>query len=212
MIKRLLPLLFLVSCQTYQGQQTSFHDDGRAKPKLALVEFISSCQTNLPWDVSQELHQSLFSQLRKTNQIYLMQSDKFSLPDQITSKTVNPFHDHSWLIYDRPIADYIALLELVEHIFIPRSEGYEYQKLSGDLHIKVRVKILDVRSDKPRVVLQEIIHQSTYVPAPLSRMEYKNITPEKSRYSLTPAGIAHNKMIKKTSQRIRDYVLLSHLK
>lgn len=69
--------------------------------------------------------------------------------------------------------EFVAFLELVEHEFVPvKSKGIQPQEASNNLNMSVRLRVVDLRSEFPKIVLQEMIRDTYFVPKTLIPTDY----------------------------------------
>jgi len=73
----------------------------------------------------------------------------------------------------------------------------------------MRIRIFDLRSSKPQIILQELIHQSHLIPKPSDLMRANPDRWKKMTFNVSPMGLAHSQLSKEVSKRIEDYILLS---
>jgi hypothetical protein len=83
------------------------------------------------------------------------------------------------------------------------------QELASNLNMGVRVRVMDLRGHTPKIVLQEMIRDSYYVPKTLIPVNYNEIVWGSPEYQATPMGIAHRQLIQEIVVRVSDYVLLA---
>ncbi|MBU6446493.1 MAG: hypothetical protein KGQ49_03740, partial [Verrucomicrobia bacterium] len=125
--------------------------------------------------------------------------------------TENPFGgDLSWMKREFQGEEFVAFLELVEHEFAPvQTKGISLQEASSNLNMSVRIRVIDLRPENPRIVLQEMIRDSYFVPKTLIPADYAVDVWGTEGFRKTPMGIAHVGLIKEIASRITDYVLLA---
>jgi hypothetical protein len=117
--------------------------------------------------------------------------------------TDNPFGgDLSWMKREFQNEEFVAFLELVEHEFVP-------VKTSNNLNMAVRLRVVDLRPAQPKIVLQETIRDSYFVPNTLIPNDYSVEVWGTDAYKKSPMGIAHSMLVQEIASRISDYVLLA---
>ncbi|MEN9654949.1 MAG: hypothetical protein RL235_1061 [Chlamydiota bacterium] len=206
---RLATLLVLgfiaIGCSRSNDNMTRFHEDGRAKPVVAIAAMIDTTSYEAPWSLSEEFTTSLVRKIGASQQIYVIARDDDPLSD-------NPFGpDLSWIKQSFPNEEFVVFLELVEHVVLPAKETnlVSPQEVSSNLNMAVRVRVVDLRSATPKVVLQEKIRDSYFIPKTLIPTNYNAIVWGSEEYMKSPMGIAHSQMIDEMAARIIDYVLLA---
>ncbi|MCI5052191.1 MAG: hypothetical protein MRY21_03520 [Simkaniaceae bacterium] len=207
-MRKIFALLALCLAGCYQNNSAQpFHDDGRAKPRVALLSLYDHSDAQMPWSLSQEFTDEISSKLNYQGHLYLKQNDDLPIPLPVIEGDLNPFQDHTWLINENTDVEFYVFLELVDHSMQPR-EAPETNP-SYDLMMSVRIKVVDVRAPTPRIILQEFVEQTSLVPKQLVNLDYHRYGYGKATFGLSPVGIAHGKLIKKVANRIQDYILLA---
>lgn len=69
--------------------------------------------------------------------------------------------------------------------------------------------MIDLRQNHGKVILQEILHQSFFIPYEYTRVTYKKDPWTRAMFSLSPIGMAHIQIVKKITAQIQDYILLA---
>src|SRR3990167_8662773 len=153
-MRRYLPALMLgllatSCCGNKCNEETSrFHEDGRAKPIVALTSMIDTTSFDAPWSVSEELTTMILSQVSQSGDIYVSSQEEFPY-------TENPFGaDISWMKREFHSQEFIVFLELVEHEAVPVTKNRTSpQDSSTNLNMAVRIRVIDLRGPTPKIVL-----------------------------------------------------------
>lgn len=204
-IPAILIALAAASCNRNQNDEMSrFHEDGRAKPSVAVASLLDTTSFDASWSLSEELTEGVMNLVAGTGQIYVHSQ-------QESPFTENPFgSDLSWMKREFQGEEFVAFLELVEHEFAPvLTKGTPLQEASSNLNMGVRVRVIDLRSATPKVVLQEMIRDSYFVPKTLIPTDYTVEVWGTEGYKKSPMGIAHAQLIQEIAARITDYILLA---
>ncbi|MDN3504262.1 MAG: hypothetical protein P0S95_01645 [Rhabdochlamydiaceae bacterium] len=181
------------------------------KPRVALFDMLDNSEASLPWNLADEFSNDISTQITKIDKLFLVKQDEIAWQYPLQLEKLIPFRDHSWLQENHPNVEYIAFIELIEHDIVPRNPDQNLRsKTSFNLNISARLKVIDVRDDIPKVILQEIITQSHYIPWQFSSINYNKTRPGKTIYNMTPIGLAHGKLTQSISKRIEDYILLAN--
>lgn len=190
-----------------------YHDDGRSKPVVALIPVFDRSNAKVAWNLSEEFTDHMRQRFSKRNNFYLNSADQINTEIETLSESNNPFApDISWITRAFKGEEYVIFTELVEHDIHPKkSKGSVFDKLtpSYELSMTMRVRVFDLRSDMPRVVLQELMHQDHLIPKPANLSDSKPNLWKKRTFFITPLGLAHMQFSKEIVERIEDYVLLS---
>ena len=179
--------------------------DGPRRPIVALVPLIDSTLPHLSWNLSDELTAGIERRLDKKDIFYLARPARMRQIARTLSPAQNPFGtDPSWMKEAFPRDEFVVFMELLEHDEVPLSPG----DAPAELNIAVRLRVLDLRGQKVRVVLQEVVRESHYIPKPFTRAHFAPATWGSDTYSITPLGLAHAQLSKEIAGRIEDYILL----
>ncbi len=207
---RYLPLLTLIvlamGCSQTSDHMTRYHEDGMAKPVAMIAPMIDTASFDAPWSVSEELTSAITSQIGQGKKIFVISKEDESFVE-------NPFgQDLQWVKRDFANQEFAVFFELVEHEIVSASrtkKGPLSPENSSNLNIAVRLRVIDVRGQTPKLVLQEIVRDSYFIPKTLVPTDYNTITWGSPEYAKTPMGIAHTQMSRELANRISDYILLA---
>jgi hypothetical protein len=194
-----------MSCNRSQSDEMSrFHEDGRAKPTVAIATMLDTTSFDASWSLSEELTNGIMGQIASTGAVYVHSQEESPF-------TENPFgSDLSWMKREFQGEEFVAFLELVEHEFAPvRTKGSSPQEASSNLNMAVRVRVVDLRYEPPKIVLQEMIRDSYFVPKTLIPTDYSVDVWGTESYRKSPMGVAHAGFIQEIAGRIADYILLA---
>lgn len=210
----LLLSLSLIGCQkTCQNDQcTRFHDDGRAKPVVTIVPVLDSTSYDVPWSISEEFTAAITNSLNKLKSFYLTDQSNIHL-----SSEDNPFSSNiTWVKNNFHDTEFVIFLELVEHEDVPLIKTAkdpmkipEYRRDAVNLNMALRMRILDIRGETPKIVLQEMIKDSYYIANNMDKPNYSLVPWGTEEYKSSPLALAHSQLVKHLEERINDYVLLA---
>ncbi|PIS03019.1 MAG: hypothetical protein COT85_03040 [Chlamydiae bacterium CG10_big_fil_rev_8_21_14_0_10_42_34] len=204
-IPALLIGLAAVSCSHKNNDETSrFHEDGRVKPSVAVASMLDTTTFDASWSLSEELTDGVMNLVSNKGQIFVHARQESPFTD-------NPFGtDLSWMKREFHSEEFVAFLELVEHDFVPvKTKGVPLQEASSNLNMSVRLRVVDLRHATPRIVLQEMIRDSYFVPKTLIPNDYSVDVWGTEGFRKTPMGIAHAQLVQDIASRISDYILLA---
>ncbi len=94
---------------------------------------------------------------------------------------------------------FIVTMQLLQHD--------EAMHNSSELTISVHLKIVDVRTEKPQVVFQEVIDHNTLLEGALPSEDALNW--QDPSFRVSPIGLAHAKVSREVATRIEDYIKLA---
>jgi hypothetical protein len=143
------------SCSHNSDQMTRFHEDGRAKPSVAVASMLDTTSFDASWSLSDELTSGIMNTISGGGQIFVHSQAESPF-------TENPFsNDLSWMKREFHSEEFVAFLELVEHEFVPVSaKGGPTYEDSNNLNMSVRVRVVDLRGPTPKIVLQEMVRDT----------------------------------------------------
>jgi hypothetical protein len=204
------PLAILLSLAAFSCSRNSndemsrFHEDGRAKPSVAIASMLDTTSFDASWSLSEELTAGIMNSISHTGKIFVHSREESPF-------TENPFGSGlAWMKREFQADEFVAFLELVEHEFTPvRTKGTTLQESSHNLNMAVRVRVVDLRGNTPKIVLQEMIRDTYFVPKSLIPNDYNSEVWGTEEFRKSPMGIAHSQLIKNISDRISDYILLA---
>lgn len=193
-ISSLMLLLCLTGCGPHHVDYFPYHDDGTMKPHIALIPMVDSSGADVPWSLAQEMTLGVRYQAMDSGELYLLSRAEM-LDGLGKTQNINLFGDD--LSYTKGFcnADFVVALELIEH----QEECYDKCKhgcplnLSGYvLVMKARLRIIDVRCQEPRVLLQEIVKLDQSIPRYLTSNRGFNLIPYGCEtYPQSPLALAH---------------------
>lgn len=194
-------LLIFVSCNDSKNNQVSrFYDDGRSRPIVAVSPVIDSSSYELPWSLSEELTQLIFTNLSKNKNIFI---SSMSETEESLSASDNPFDaDVDWIKNRFEKKEFLVFMELVKHNEIKKEHH-------TNLDMSIRLKIIDVRAKEPKVILQECVCDNYYIAKGPSKSDYQNVVWGSSDYLNSRMGMAHNQLANQIASRISDYIALA---
>lgn len=197
--------LAAVSCNRgNQDEMSRFHEDGRVKPSVAIASLIDTTSFDASWSLSEELTEGITKLMAGTGQVFVHTRDDSPF-------TENPFSpDLSWMKREFHSEEFVVFLEMVEHEFAPvKTRGTTPSEASHNLNMAVRLRVVDLRPAQPKIVLQEMIRDTYFVPKTLIPDDYTVEMWGTESYRKTPMGLAHAQLVQDIASRITDYILLA---
>ncbi|HSX10836.1 MAG TPA: CT253 family lipoprotein [Chlamydiales bacterium] len=197
--------LLAVSCnRTGSDEMSRFHEDGRAKPSVAIASMLDTTSFDASWSLSEELTAGIMDVIAGSGQIYVHSQEESPF-------TENPFgNDLSWMKREFHSEEFVAFIELVEHEFAPvQTKTVAPYESSNNLNMAVRVRVVDLRGPSPKIVLQEMVRETYFVPKTLIPVDYSSTVWGTDEYRKSPMGIAHAGLVQEVASRISDYILLA---
>ena len=198
-----------LSCSKTNNDLSRYHEDGHAKPAVALASVIDTTSFDAPWSLSEELTSMIADKVAQGGLIYISAKDDLNYTEQ-------PFgNDLSWMKREFPQEQFVAFIELVEHENVALSKGSKKRvaeipfETSTSLKMAVRLRVVDLRPSTPSIVLQEVIRDSYYIPRTLEPTNYAVATWGTDEYAHSPMGLAHAGLVGEIASRISEYIQLA---
>lgn len=206
-------VLLLAGCKEDQSkEQARFYENGHAKPVVAIVPLIDNSRHKLSWNVSDEITALVHYRLMQKDSLYLVDEEKVDLMLKRMKETHHPFDlDLTWMKKIFNDDEFVVFLELIDHEekAIAAKEAIPEDQLPAELTLQVRIRVIDLRGEQPKITLQEIIKDSHTIPSQFRSSHFTQVEWEKENYSISPIGIAHAHIAKEIATRLEDYILLS---
>lgn len=207
--------LAAMGCNKDQNQQATIYDKQQLKPIVALVPLIDNTVNDVPWSLSEELTSAIYHRLSQRDKLYLVDLQKVRAATRKLNNSSNPFGANiAWVKKAFPEQEFVVFMELLQHEELPvqASKISSPEDTSAELTMKVRIRVVDVRTPEPKVVLQEIVQDSHYIPKQFTRANFFQVPWGKESYHISPLGLAHTQLSKEIAGRLEDYILLSKTK
>lgn len=208
MILFLTSLLLLASCCCDKADEfTKYYEDGRAKPQIAFAPVIDSTSSDFSWSLGDEFSELVTKQIAQRGSFFVAENQNVDF----ISSTQNPFgQELNWVKKEFSPQEFVLFVEIVKHELVPveKTKG-KYQDPSHNLEIAVRLRVVDIRSKEPKVVLQELIEDSYYITKNVIPVNYNDVTWGTNDYIKTPMAQAHARIAKEIVLRAGDYILLA---
>ena len=200
--------LLCVGCHSQHSDFFPYYDDGTPKPYVTCLPVMNDCSQKLPWNVPEELTKDLRTYLMQQGRLFLppmAQTQKaFALSDEkelASSKDLMPFLNF------QP-SHFVVLLQLIEYKQVPYERGkikpLYIANLAPDqamvLMIKLRLKVVDIRGNEPKIIRQEIF-ESNHVIAKNAMAESKRLfgTPH---FGASPIGMVNARLVRDLAVKI----------
>ena len=208
-------LALLSSCQKQEDEATALKSSQSQRPAVAIAPVIDSSESGLNWDLSDEITYTLSSRLAQKTKLSIADPQRTKSQIKKVKANSNPFGtDLSWMKTAFPGEEFVVFMELIEHHerLSDTSENSSPEFSPAHLELGMRLRIIDIRSSEPLVILQEIIQDSHFIPRQFTSHNFTQSPWNSEEFSITPVGIAHSLLIKELSSRIEDYIFLAKSK
>lgn len=190
---------------------TAQHAIPVAQPIVSIVPIIDNTKHNYDWSLSDELSSAIYAQVSQKDDLILNHSSQVRAKANPLLETHNPFDaDISWMKRAFRNEEFVAFLELVEHEEVLNQNKIKPQDphtCSSELRIGMRVRVIDLRGQEPKVILQELIHDAHHIPSPFNHLNFYQVSWKDPSFDVSPIGAAHAKFTRALSERLADYIL-----
>ncbi len=214
-----LALVCLVtSCNMNYGGDAKYTDHGREKPTVEVLPLIDRTQTKLPWSLSKELTDFTRDRLKQSGRL-LVAARAGAYPEMLRYTREDLMGTRMDFAKDFKGANYILLMELVSHQVTPYTRNMDLKPIypvgGGEatevIQMSLHMRLIDVRTDEPRVVMQREMPSNHLVPKgkEFANIGYADIRPGDPRFLATPLGRAHARMIRDVAEQVEQYIGLS---
>jgi len=182
------------------------------KPKVALISLIDSSCYYVPWYLDEELSDTLRYQLMENGKVFLPpEGDLTSISPNMSSQD----YFGADLEFSRQFqqTDYLVAMELIEHAVVP----FEREKVTACfpaetyrccsmLQMKMRLRVIALKNDCPKVILQEIFTNNSMIPNESERIDYERLRWGTPGFQSTPLAQAHRRLIRDLACRIESAI------
>jgi hypothetical protein len=208
----LIATTLLTSCHDEKSSSSSISEQMQTKPKVAIAPVIDSSEEQVSWSLSDELTYSLYYRLEQNPSLNVADPQKIKSIVRKLKSTNDPFRgDLSWVRRSFSQDDFVVFLEVIEHEEAPNliDSTCKPQECSASLNMTCKVIVVDVREDRPKLILQEIVHDTHFIPKQFNKYNFHQASWGHEEFYLSPVGMAHAQFLKEISSRIEEYILLS---
>lgn len=206
-------LLLAAGCSHDSPQpQAQLYEKESIKPVVALVPLFDHAKHLLSWSLSEELTSLVHYGLMQRDKFYLVDDDKVATMMKRLKEHHNPFDtDLSWMKRVFFGNEFVVFMELIDHAQtpLPAKEEVSVQDLSSELTMRVRIRVVDLREEEPKVTLQEIIADSHQIPKEFNSHHFTQVEWGQENYTISPMGMAHANLSREIATRLEDYILYS---
>lgn len=203
-------ILLLAGCnRNSPDEYARFHNDGRAKPIVALMPVLDSTENELEWNLANEFTDSLRYKINAKGDLFLVSEKEIQAKIDTLADSDRPFDPEvNWAADRFPEQEFVVFTEIIQHEETPLDPKQSAES-SAKLNMSMRVRVVDLRGKAPKVILQEIVEDTTFIPRAFTRENFAQEPWGSEMYDLSPMGVAHAQFIKEVTQRIEDYILLA---
>lgn len=204
-ILSLMLALIAVGCGPRYVDYFPCHDDGRPKPKVVIVPVAEVYTPDLPWDVSHELTNGMHYEVMQNGDLYLWTQEEVSQQLARTGQ-VNFFTNESALAQNFSGADFVVLTEFLEQNDAAESTPSNQRGPCREVEMKTRIKVVDIRGGRPRIIQQEIFTNTYIVAFDRDRRKASNSEVGPAAFQHSHMGQAHQQLVGDLVARIEKVI------
>lgn len=211
-------ILFLSACTALlsgcigQNRDTTlYHRSGRAKPIVAVLPVIDSTEEKrVGWDESREMTEEIRKRVFTSQKLYLLrEAGSQELAKELN--VPNPKNLPKEPLEKLGAAEFVIVAELIDekemrYGYGGGSEKPYLEEVGAVLSLALRVRVLDIRNQQPKVILQEVLNHEQIVGRPYLNCDYEKAPWGTEAYERTPLGISHTKIARELVARVEGYV------
>ncbi|MCC5833001.1 MAG: hypothetical protein JJU12_08180 [Chlamydiales bacterium] len=192
------------SCAPRCRDTTLYQSSGRHKAIVAVLPVIDNSQgVDLSWDLSKEFTEEIRKHVYDSPELYLLREHGTrEIAERLN--TPNPSMISQSLVNDLGAAEFVVVAELIDQSESPCIGRFE--ETGCMLNTAMRVRVLDLRHDKPKVILQEVIDHNHFVPRVLMAGDCSKTPWGTEAFKHTPLGLVHNKIVREVVGRVESYI------
>lgn len=193
------------------GNQAYQQSPVQGKPVVTVVPVIDSTKNSFDWNLSDELSSALYQHFAQQDRLALNPGSKVRAKTKKFAEGNNPFGaDITWVKHAFQEEEFVVFLELVEHEEVlnhATKKGVDPRNCSADLKMSMRVRVVDLQGNEPRVILQEMVHDSHFIPRAFTQENFYQVSWGDETFNISPLGLAHGNFTKEIAKRVEDYIL-----
>lgn len=204
-------LLVFSGCARSYRDCALYQSSGKAKPIIAVLPVIDASNSNkVNWSISEELTQKIQKRIVDSSKLYLLK-DKGNMEMARLLNNPDPSQLPETIGKSLGAAEFVIVAELIdqdEAVFgHPSAEEKPYlAEIAGNIHLAMRVRVLDVRDETPKLILQEVVCHDHEVSRPYLNVNYDKYHWGQEAYERTPLGLSHNKIVRELVAHVEGYI------
>ncbi len=200
------------SCAPCCRDTTLYQSSGKQKAIVAVLPVIdhSGCG-DVSWNLSREFTDEIRNRVYDSTKVYLLRDHgSQALAEKLN--TPNPAHISEVEIQNLGAAEFVVVAELIDQKEIPYTakktpEKYPFKgEASSVLSVDMRVRVIDIRHGRPKVVLQEVVNQEHIIVPSYMSSDYTKTPWGTEAFTRTPMGLTHNKIVREVVSRVENYI------
>lgn len=199
------------SCVQNCRDTTLYQRTGRQKAIVAVLPFIDhTSEHHFSWDLAREFTDEVRKRVFDSNKIYLLRdAGSFELAKQFNTPDPKTIPESAFK--ELGASEFVVVGELIDQKQIPYGlpksrDNSSLEEVGAVLSLALRVRVIDVRHEKPKIILQEILNHEHVVARAYINTDYSKAPWGSEAFERTPMGIAHNRLVRELLARVEAYV------
>ncbi len=184
----------------------------KGKSTVSIVPVIDITKSDYDWNLSDELSSAIYYRMAEQNSFAIVDAPHVRAKTK-KLKGENPFGpDISWVKKAFQGDQFVVFMELVEHEEVTkqdRKKTADPKDCSADLNMSMRVRVFDLRGNEPKIVLQELVHDTHFIPRQFTQANFYQVPWGHESFSISPIGLEHAEFTKEIASRVEDYIQMA---
>ncbi len=191
------------SCVPTCRDTTLYQRSGRQKAIVAVLPVINTVgEGGLTWDLSREFTDEVRKRIYNSQVAYLLR-DHGSLEIAEKLNTPCPSEISASQASNLGAAEFALVMELIEQDEMPLRSSENGPTL---LSVAMRVRVIDLRHDQPKVILQEIVRKEREIARAYMACDYTKTPWGSEPFQRTPLGVVHQQLVRELVTRTEGYI------
>lgn len=202
--------LVCASCGRQARDITLYERTGGQKPIVTVLPVIDHTSgAELSWNLSEEFTEEIRQRIFNSPHVYLLRStnrtdiaEQFNIPNPLA---ISPDAREAL-----GAAEFVVVAELLNQgeltHAMKNTTNPPHADTPATFALTARVRVLDVRRETPKVVLQEVVNLEHQIVRPYMHCDYTVNGWGTEMFSKTPMGMAHSRLVKDLVSRVEEYI------
>ncbi len=206
-------LSLLTGCSRSCRDTSLYQRTGQIKPIVTVMPVINSAaDRSVPWDYSREFTDEIRKRMFDSSKLYLLReggSMEFAKELNIPNPEQLPIDAKDQL----GATEFVVITEFLNQEEVPyglTSARPYLEEMGSVLSLAMRVRVVDVRKEQPKVILQDVIDYDHIIAKPYMKTDYVKASWGTEAFERTPLGAAHSKVVREVVAHVENYVIAAH--
>ncbi|MCH9609880.1 MAG: hypothetical protein S4CHLAM45_13940 [Chlamydiales bacterium] len=200
------------SCARSYRDTSLYQKTGQVKPIVSVMPVINSSKVHdLTWNLSKEFTDEIRKRVFDSSKLYLLrEGGAVEYVKELNDP--NPVNLPVDAKEQLGAAEYVIVAEFLDQHETPYglANRPNLEHVGSVLSLAMRVRVIDLRKEKPRVILQEVIDYDHIVAKPYLNTDYTKVAWGTDPFEQTPLGLAHSKIVRDLVAHAESYIVAAH--